>query len=299
MILRSIIRSGLVQLFVLTGFAATSLALVSAQDADISVDPVIHQFPATVLNTDSVVKVFNVTNHNATGVMTIGSLSLGGPHADQYVKVSDTCSGATLAALNGTCSVSVKYHPTRSGITSATVLIASSDVETPILTAFVTTNEATTDQAIRRMPSVLEAVDVPVFVKSNTSTTVTWSLLGYDTSYQTNMVIFDCSGIINGSCGDSYGSANRVYDSGSLTPIGNQGGDWSFNGVSSRKYNFSHTFTAPTVSVDTDFVIRFYSKSQVDTDAGKEGLSLLIPGNLPGVSYYDTSGRRIVKQIIP
>jgi len=285
----------------MAALAATCFAANSAQDADISVDPVIHLFPTTALNTDSVSKVFTVKNKNASTVLNVGTLSFGAPHADQYIMYADTCSNAALAANGGTCTVSVKYHPTRSGSMSATLLIPSSAVETPTLTAFVTTNESAANEATRRLPPVLSAVSIPATVTSNTSTTITWSALGYDSSYQTNLVIFNCAGIVDGSCGNSYGDANRVYASGSLTPVSSGPGNWTFNSVTSTQFNYSHTFTTPAVAEATDFVIRFYDKSQGDSDAVKGTLSLLIPGGLPGITYYasDTSGRRIVKSITP
>jgi len=43
-------------------------------------------------------------------------------------------------------------------------------------------------------------------------------------------------------------------------------------------------------------LMRFYRKSMADFNAGKFGVSLLIPGNVD-VIYYDYSGRRIQKLI--
>lgn len=184
---------------------------------------------------------------------------------------------------------------------SAALLIPSSAAGTPILTAFVTTNESAANEAPRRLPPVLSVVSIPATVTANTSTTITWSALGYDSSYLTNMVVFNCAGISDGSCGDSYGDASRVYASGNLTPVSSEPGNWTFNGVTSTQFNYSHTFTVPAVAEATDFVIRIYDKSQGDSDAVKGTLSLLIPGGLPGIIYYasDTSGRRIVKSITP
>lgn len=275
---------------------SSAIAQLSAPDADITVDPVIHQFPVTTLDTDSVAKVFTITNHNATEVRTINTLSLGAPHADQYILQNDTCSGATLTANGGSCTISVRFHPTCDGIKSATLLIPSSDVETPILSAFVTTNESVENQAIRRMPPVLASTSIPETLTAGQSYTLTWSLLGYDDNYQSNIVFFNCSGISNGSCGDSY--STNFLASGNLQPDSSQAGEWTYSGITSRKFNYSYTIVAPTVSQPTNMVIRFYSKSQADADAAKGGLSLLIPGNLSG-TYYDTAGRRIVKQIIP
>ena len=301
MLLQAISKTGSIQMIAMTLIAATCCAADSAQDGDISVDPVIHQFPVTALNSDSATNIFTVTNKNTTTVMNISTISLGAPHSDQYLLQNDTCSNTALAANGGTCTVSVKYHPTRSGSMSASVLIPSSSPNTPTLTAFVTTNESVANQAIRRMPPVLSAVTIPATVTSNTSTTVEWSLLAYGSSYQTHLVIFNCAGIVNGSCGDSYEDATRVYDSGSLSSSSSAAGSWTFNGVTSQQFDYSHTFIAPAVSEATDFVIRFYNKSQGDADAAKNLLSLLVPGNLPGIIYYtgDTSGRRIVTSITP
>ena len=124
---------------------------------------------------------------------------------------------------------------------------------------------------------------------------LTWSLLGYDDNYLSNVAFFNCSGITNGSCGDSLSS--NFNASGYLQPDSVQAGDWNYNGVISRKFNYSYTFTAPVIAQDTDVVIRFYNKSQADADSGNSGISTLIPGNLSS-TYYDQAGRRILKHIL-
>lgn len=296
MSLRSICKTGASQLVILAVAAATCIAQTSAQDTDIKVDPVIHQFASTALNTDSAVKVFTITNRNIIGVRSIDVPSLSGPEADQFIIHADTCANTTLAANGGTCTISVKYHPTHTGSKSATLRIPSSDMETPILSAFVTTTEASANQAKRRLPPVVSAVNIPETMNSGQQYTLTWSLLGYDTDYQSEIVFFDCSGISNGTCGDSY--LSNVTASGNLTPAGTAAGDWTYQGVTATRKDFSYTFTAPSVAVATEYVIRFYSNSQGDSNAGKSALSLLVPGNLSG-QYYDTAGRRISKQIIP
>jgi hypothetical protein len=299
MLLKKMFLTAVVQLITLT-VVTTVFARTWTQDSDISVNPVTHCFPVTAIGADSISKTFYITNHNATSVMTIGTISLAAPNADQFSIVGgESCSGATLVANGGSCQVTVVHSPNRAGSMSATLLIPSSAPDTPTLTAFMTTAEDVADQAIRRMPPVLSAVAIPATITSGASTTISLSLLGYDSSYQTEMVLFDCTGISNGNCGDSYGDSTMKYDSGVLIPDSNSAGAWTFNGVTSRLFTYSHTFTAPTAATATDFVIRFYNRSQRDIDAANGGLSLLIPGNLPGITYYDTAGRRIVKQITP
>jgi hypothetical protein len=59
--------------------------------------------------------------------VTIASVGLGATDADQYIVDTDTCSGQTLAPAT-TCSVSVRFAPTRLGFGLASLLVAYSGV---------------------------------------------------------------------------------------------------------------------------------------------------------------------------
>jgi hypothetical protein len=159
-------------------------------------------------------------------------------------------------------------------------------------------HESTAEEAVRRLPAVLYEMNIPDDMTKGQPYTLTWSLLGYDESYQSIISFFDCTGISDGSCGNSYGS--NFATSGYLDPVTTGAGAWSFTKgtsvVTSKKFDYSYTFTAP--ADPKDIVIRFYGRSVSDAATGNAGLSTLIPGNL-SLEYYDQTGRRILKHIVP
>jgi hypothetical protein len=288
-------------------FAVTpqSRATNSAQDADVMVDPVIRYFPVTTFGTESAAAQFTVNNKNTTQAKVLGAISLDGAGADQFDLAADTCSGVTLAAGGGSCTFSVKFKPTGRGDKWANVLIPSNDAETPILTAFVSNCEVPATEAQRRMPPVLVALTVPDTMVAGHTYTLTWSLQGYNTSYSSNLVMFDCTDVTS-DCGANYGDSTRFVDSGSLNPVSVTTGDWDIDGISDQQFNYTWNFTVPATRSDgsgwstagTEIVVRFYNKDDIDQERGRGKVSLLIPGNLAG-EYYDTAGRRIVKRIAP
>ena len=54
----------------------------SADDAEITVSPVVRQYPVTQLSTTSAPATFTVTNHDATNILNLLTLSLAGEDAD-------------------------------------------------------------------------------------------------------------------------------------------------------------------------------------------------------------------------
>ena len=281
----------------------------SAQDTDLMVDPVVRLFAVTSLGEESAAAVFTITNHHATQTRTLGSLSLSGAHASQFVLGANSCSGsgATLAANGGSCTVSVKFRPTSRGSKGANLIIPSDDPNSPILAAFVSNCEDPATEAMRRMPPVLTALSIPDTMKPDGTTTytLTWALEGYHAGYSSNMVLFDCTDV-EADCGASYGDATRFAESGSLNPDPVTTGNWQFGGVVDQRFNYTWSFKVPANRKNgtdwpaggTDIVVRFYSKDDIDQERNRGSVSLLIPGNLAG-EYYDTSGRRIVKRIAP
>lgn len=284
------------------------MAAKSAQDNDIMVSPAVGFFPVTPLGTDSEPVAFAITNGNSTQTRTLGALSLSGPNADQFLMGADTCSGATLAANGSHCSVEVKFHPTRRGTKAANILIPSNDAETPILIAFLCNHEATADEASRRMPPVLQTVDIPeaMYAGAGAPYTLTWTQEGYHDSYTSCVAVFDCTGITDGSCGDNYEDPTRIVTSGNIEPSSVTPGNWAYSGVGTQLFHYSWDFAVPAKRPDnedwaaegTQIVVRFYRKSDMEKARESSSISLLIPGNLSN-TYYDTAGRRIVKKIYP
>ena len=277
----------------------------SAQDTDLTVDPVVRLFPVTTLGTDSAPAEFRITNSNATQTRTLGALTLDGPHSDQFALGANMCSGVTLSANGGYCTVSVKFHPTSRGSKGACLLIPSNDPETPTLTAFMANYEAPAGEAMRRMPPVLSALTIPNTMIPGQTYSLAWSLAGYHLNYSSVMALFDCTGVA-ADCGANYGDATRFAESGTLGPVSVTPGVWQFNGVVEQRFNYAWSFTVPLKREDgsdwpaagTDIVIRFYSTDDIDQERNKGSVSLMVPGNL-GTRYYDTAGRRIVTQIKP
>lgn len=273
----------------------------SAQDSDIAVTPVVRQFPVTIIGDSSAPAGFTVTNLSA-GPLAIGSIDLAGLNADNFDITGNSCP-ASLAA-GASCIVSVSFTPTDKGTKSALLRIASGSAQTPTLTAYLTNSVGAAVEARQRMPAVLSGVDIPPAMTVNTSYDISWTLEGYDASYQAYAVLFDCTGINDGSCGNSYSDPTRFAESAELTPTTTVPGNWSYGGVTATAFTYHWNFTPVAgsggnpfaTSPGTDVVVRFYQKSDIDAARNNSGVSLLIPGNQLA-SYYDTAGRRILIKI--
>jgi immune inhibitor A len=277
---------------------AVTLKLHTTSEADneISVSPDRYLFGVETLGDCIASRLvpFEVRN-TGSAPRTLGTLDIGGIDALEFAIGADACSGSILEA-GTSCTVEVKFCPSSVGSKTANLQIPSDDPESPVLSAFLYNHESPAEAAWRRMPSVLESLNVPETMTGGQSYTITWSQLGYDEGYLSNIVFFNCTGVPVGTCGDNYGS--NFAASGNLVPESVEPGGWTYNGIQSKKFNYRYSFTAPSVGQSTDIVIRFYRKSQSDADAGLGSLSLLIPGNLSEI-YYDAEGRRILKRIVP
>lgn len=269
--------------------------LLAAPDADIHVTPVYRAYPQTPLQGESAVQRFTVTNSGAMA-LTTGTVVLGGMHPAEYAIALNGCDNVVLSATGGSCDVDVKFTPNRRGTKVARLDIPFTDGRS--LSAFVTNGESGDVQAQRRLPPVLMALDVPEQMEVGQSHQLTWTLLGYHDDYMTNLVFFDCTGISDGSCGDSYDDLTRFAESGLLTQTASRASSWTYGGERATEYDYSYTFTpsAATFTADSDIVIRFYRKNTMDAQAGKGSLSLVAPGNL-SANYYDNEGRRLMKVV--
>ena len=168
-----------------------------------------------------------------------------------------------------------------------------------------TKGETTRTEAQRRIPPMVETLVIPEQMNADGNYTLDWKVLGYDDSYTVTMAMFDCTGIVDGSCGDSYGDANRFH-SVTLTPHTIESAPWTYSGEVAEYFHYQTSFTVPSLRYTTDawsssgtpVAIRFYQKNSIDAAAGKNSISLLVPGNITDV-YYDSTGRRIQKTICP
>lgn len=275
--------------------SAPAFAVQSAESTAISVNPSVYTFKevsASSATSSASISVKNI----GSGALNVGTINLSGDHADQFQIDSDACSNTAVPG-GSSCAVTVKYSPTARGHKQALLNIPSDAADTPVLQAFLTSREDSYNESSRRLPPVLYSVNIPETMTSGQTYTLEWSILGYHEDYTSLLVMFDCTGIVDGSCGDNYSDATRFFSSGTATPDSNVTSPWSNGGISAKEFKFSTSFT-PSFAQQTDIVVRFYRKNIDDLNAGKGSLSLVIPGNLAS-EYYDTDGRRIKKTISP
>lgn len=281
------------------------LHTLSEVDKEVSIQPSNYLFGDEPINdcANSTPVLFTVRNNGASD-RTLGSLNFDGPDAGQFAFAADNCSGQTLGA-GSECTLEVKFCPTSTGSRSAELHVASDDLETPILVAGLFNHESETEEARRRMPPVLNGfrildgvTEVTGTLKAGVTYTIEWSQLGYHGNYQSAVALFDCSAVAMGTCGDSYGQ--RFFGPGLVNADSSQLGSWVYGTQTSTQYNYSVSFTPATdrFSSVKDVVLRFYHLSDDDAAAGNRGLSLALPGNIAG-QYYDSTGRRIVRQVGP
>jgi hypothetical protein len=230
-------------------------------------------------------------------------MTLGGVNPAEFVLGATTC-GATLAPA-ASCTVEVSFKPISKGTKNAILQIPYGSGKT--LTAFVTNYTSKRVEAQRRLPPVLANSVIPDTLVPGTTYNLIWSMEGYEDMYKNNLVLFDCTGISDGSCGNAYDDATRFAESTFIQPVTVESpGNWSFGGFSTKRFNYSWTFTVPAVRADgsawasspgTEVVARIFQKSAIDEAHNNTSVSLLIPGN-QAAKYYGTNGRRIVKWIV-
>ncbi|MBI5017187.1 MAG: choice-of-anchor D domain-containing protein [Deltaproteobacteria bacterium] len=79
----------------------------------------------------------NVRN-GGSGNLVVGTLSLDGANAAEFALANDTCSGTTVPATTGTCTVDLVFTPTSEGSKIVTLHIPSNDPTTPDYTVSCT-----------------------------------------------------------------------------------------------------------------------------------------------------------------
>ena len=154
--------------------------------------------------------------------------------------------------------------------------------------------ESLEEESARRLPPVLYELNMPEYFIGGEPVTIEWSILGYHSDYKSTVAFFDCDGV--SSCGGNYGT--NFESSGYLESDSDEEGTWNYSGNFSRIFHYSYAFDPIHVVEPKEIVIRFYRVNAADYLNGKSGLSLLVPGNI-SARYYDTSGRRIVRTILP
>jgi bacillopeptidase F len=92
---------------------------------NISAFPLSHQFSTTKEESLSSPKIFTVENKGLQDLL-IGSVSMTGPNASEFIKQSDTCSGQMISPSQN-CSVQVALSPASGGPKNANLSIPSND----------------------------------------------------------------------------------------------------------------------------------------------------------------------------
>lgn len=271
----------------------------------LAVSPYAYRFGQVELHTRSTTKTFTVQNSGSRPLL-MQSSSLEGTHSNEFEIITDNCSGQTLAD-SAQCTLEAAFHPSSIGSKSALLNITTDDPDETKVAIFLSNHEAPEEEAARRLPPVLSNFAIKdtlgetvSTLQADTSYTIEWSILGYHQEYQSQIAMFNCTSITDDtSCGASYSDQSRFMASGALsTHQAPTDGTWRYGDVDSQEHQYRHTFTTPGFTQETPIVIRFYRRNHRDQLAGKESLSLIIPGN-HAENYYDTTGRRLKNTISP
>ena len=101
-------------------------------EPDISVDPVTQDFGNIPIGELSMPQTLTVSN-TGSGDLVIGTLSITGTDASQFIKQNDTCSGQTVTP-SANCTVEIAFSPTSMGSFDAILNIPSNDLDDPNVT---------------------------------------------------------------------------------------------------------------------------------------------------------------------
>lgn len=255
-------------------------------------------FEAVPVGGSSVERVVTVS-HRGAGSTSVDGVTVVGTHAGEFTATADCTAGQVLSDGQA-CAIRVRFTPAAAGTKAAALRVAVSGTESTTLSAFLGNAEDSAHEVRRRIPPVLATLDLPAGgFTINALDTITWSMDGYHPDYRGVVALFKCPA--SGACGESWSDGSRVADSGLLTPAPEDVtvGEWAFSDQSSQRTTFRYDFT-PDTALFTEaatLVLRFYYKSAEDLD--QSGLSLLVPGGLPGVSYYGADGRRVQTTVNP
>jgi hypothetical protein len=301
---------------ILTVFSLVLMSVTAAIAADRSVSPAISYFGTgdngTDLNDTSESVMVTIANNDSSNTLAINSLVFSGDVSQYSLVDPNDCANAVIPA-NGSCVLEVSYAPTLLGSYLAYVVVDATNSGTNLTeqsTAFFSNDEANEAQAIRRLPAVLESLQltetssgVIVDTEANalatgTGYTLSWDLLGYDVRYASSISVYACSAadVADDSCAGSGASALSSSSASELVKgVDSVPSVWTFLGNRAETYTFTGTFTTP---LNSDVVaIRFFNRSGPDIAGDEQFLSLIIPGNLPGIGnqsgYIGSDGRRI------
>ena len=247
--------------------------------------------PSTYLFNSSGSVEFTITNIGDTNV-TVPKAVIEDGSKEAFGILEDNCEGVTLAP-GESCKITVQTP----GDNPNEFIYASLNVSN--VKAFMYNYESLDSEASRRLPPVIDTLDIPDVMQAGEEYNLTFSVLGYDDDYTLYMAFFNCDGVPEGECGNSYNDPERFAEALDLHPYRVAPSAWVYNGKTANEFSYTYTFTPPAdlfKEGNTTIVIRFYYKTKKAEEAGDPSISLIVPGNL-SQKYYDTSGRRIEKTI--
>jgi len=105
--------------------------ITSGTNADISAVPGSHNFGSVTDGGDSSARLFTVYNIGGSDLV-IGTISIAGANASEFLVQSDNCSGQTVTP-SGTCSVEIMFSPDTEGVKNADISFPSNDPDSPVL----------------------------------------------------------------------------------------------------------------------------------------------------------------------
>ena len=124
---------------VIAGGTESSSALSSADLFDpgvIRISPAVHTFPDAFVLESSIPQSFAITNSGGVE-LTLNTIGISGADSSMFSLATGSCGPLPLVlpANGGSCTLSVNFTPTSAGIKSASLDIASSDPDKPLLSA--------------------------------------------------------------------------------------------------------------------------------------------------------------------
>jgi len=135
-----------------------TVVIPSTYAPDISVSPASHDFGSIAVGSSSS-KTFLISNEGTAG-LTLGNLSIMGPHASEFSLENDTCSGQIIP-ISQTCVVDVVFRPALEGSKNAALSIPSDDPDESLLLVSLSGGDYTVHLHSRRFaptPGISTAV---------------------------------------------------------------------------------------------------------------------------------------------
>ena len=90
-------------------------------------------------------------------------------------------------AQNESCNITVAYPSSTDTSLSAYLNIGN-------VKAFLYNYESTASEAVRRLPPVIDDININETMNVGTDYNLTWSIVGYDDDYTAHAIFFNCEG---------------------------------------------------------------------------------------------------------